>query len=84
LAHELNNPAAAARRAAKTLVEAFPRLQAKTIRLSSLHLTDVQLQSLVALQSDAIADAGTLHPLNPLEQSDREEEIGNWLDAQGM
>ncbi len=84
LAHELNNPAAAARRAARTLVERFPELQAETMKLSNLGLTDLQLQSVVAFQHDAIVNAPTLQLLSPLEQSDHEEEIGDWLDAQGI
>src|SRR5215212_3534244 len=40
LAHELNNPAAAARRAARTLGEIFPALQSQTATLSSLGLDD--------------------------------------------
>lgn len=84
LAHELNNPAAAARRAATTLTEALPNLQAETMKLSALRLTDVQLQSLVAFKRDAVADAATVQPLSPLEESDRESEIGDWLDERGV
>jgi signal transduction histidine kinase len=84
LAHELNNPAAAARRAAQSLLQSFPDIQAETMRLSALGLSEVQLQSLVAFQHDAIFSAATRRPLKPLEQSDREEEIGSWLNAQGV
>lgn len=84
LAHEMNNPAAAARRAARTLAEALPDLQAETMKLSAIGLTDVQLQSLIAFQQDAIADAATVQPLTTLEQGDREDEMGDWLDAQGI
>src|SRR5918997_3865233 len=38
LAHELNNPATAARRAAKTLRELLPELRAQTVRLCALGL----------------------------------------------
>src|SRR5918997_113726 len=38
LAHELNNPATAARRAARTLDELLPALQAQTVRLCALGL----------------------------------------------
>jgi signal transduction histidine kinase len=84
LAHEMNNPAAAARRAARTLSEALPELQAETIKLSALNLTEVQLQSLVAFQRDAVENAALAPPLSPLEQSDREDALGDWLEARGI
>lgn len=84
LAHEMNNPAAAARRAARSLAEALPSLQAETLKLRAVDLSDVQLQSLVAFQGDVIANAALVQPLSPLEQGDREDEMGDWLDAQGV
>jgi signal transduction histidine kinase len=54
------------------------------MKLSHLGLTDLQLQSLVAFQHDAIVNAPTVQLLSPLEQSDHEEEIGDWLDKQGI
>lgn len=80
LAHEMNNPAAAARRAAKTLVSVLPDLQTQTLRLHALGLNDVQIRSLIALQVDAIKAAGEAMPLTPLERSDREDAIADWLD----
>jgi signal transduction histidine kinase len=84
LAHELNNPAAAARRAAKSLSEALPAIQAETMKLSALGLAEVQLQSLVAFQRDAIVNAAAIPTIGPLEQSDREDEIVDWLESEGV
>lgn len=80
LAHELNNPAAAAQRAARTLHETLPHLQRQTMTLHRFPFTEAQWGSLTALQQDTIASAGTQPPLSTLEQSDREDEIGTWLE----
>jgi signal transduction histidine kinase len=84
LAHELNNPAAGARRAARTLHDALPGLQEQSIRLGTLGLNEVQVKSLLALQRDAIANAGNRSPLSPLERADQEDAIGEWLEDQAI
>ena len=80
LAHELNNPAAAARRASKTLNELLPELQAQTLALNSLGLTGDQIGDLIAFQQRLSRQAIEAPPLSPIEQSTREDEIGDWLD----
>ena len=82
LAHELNNPATAARRAARTLSELLPALQAQTIRLCSLGLDEDQLNTLIALPREASARPAPA--LQPLERSDREDELSTWLDQRGV
>jgi signal transduction histidine kinase len=84
LAHELNNPAAAARRASSTLREMLPTLQEQAMALCALGLDETQLKSLNVFQQDAINNAGDLEPLSPLEQSDREDELADWLDEIGL
>jgi signal transduction histidine kinase len=84
LAHELNNPAAAARRAASTLRDALPQLQLLAFELCQLGLNDHQLRGLLAVQHDAIVNAATRTPLSPLEQSDLEETLADWLDAHNV
>jgi signal transduction histidine kinase len=84
LAHELNNPASAARRAAKTLREAFPLLQSDTLQISALGLAADQVVALADFQQEAIRRASSAPPLSPLDQSRREDEIGGWLDDQGF
>ena len=84
LAHELNNPAAAARRAAGTLREALPALQEQTVLLNSLGLTEDQLCALHDFQQRAAKQAATAPALAPLEQSDREEALGDWLQEHGV
>lgn len=82
LAHELNNPATAARRAARTLSELLPILQTQTVRLCDLGLHEGQFSSLVALLREASARPAPT--LLPLERSDREDEMSTWLEHCGV
>ncbi len=84
LAHELNNPASAARRAAITLRETLPSLQERTVCLNVCNFSPDEIQRLVALQQQTLARVAQVRPLSPMEQSDREEVLGDWLDAQGI
>lgn len=81
LAHELNNPAAAARRAADELRKVFPVLQNQTLKLTThKSLTDDQSEYLTSLQQDAIVRAQNAPLLDALTQSDREDRIIEWMD----
>ncbi len=82
LAHELNNPSSAARRAAGTLREVLPALQLRTVRLCGLGLETVQFDALLAFQREAAARPEPR--LGPLERSDCEEDLGQWLDERGV
>ena len=84
LAHELNNPASAAHRASALLQEALPTLQARTMALSALNLSQVQQQSLLSLQRDATQQTANSKSLSSLEQGDREDEICDWLNGLGV
>lgn len=84
LAHELNNPAAAAHRAAKTLHEALPALQAHALNLNSVETDSQQLERLAAFQQQVIGRATNNPWLSSVEQADREDEIGAWLDQHGV
>lgn len=80
LAHELNNPAAAARRGAQSLREALPELQAETIALNVCYFTRDQTEALTNLQQSLISRVRHPPTLSPLERSAREDAIGGWLD----
>lgn len=82
LAHELNNPAAAARRSANSLREALPRLQELTMRLCGLGLEAPQFDALLAFER--MVAMRPAPQLAPLERSDREDALGDWLDAHGV
>jgi signal transduction histidine kinase len=80
LAHELNNPAAAARRAARTLRDALPELEARTAHLCAAGLGEAQIATLAAFRRAAQGRAATAAPLSTIQQSDAEEELGAWLE----
>ena len=80
LAHELNNPAAAARRAAANLREAVTALRHANIRLDEHDLSTEQ-RSLLACVERELAEKREPTVLDALEQSDREEQMAEWLGA---
>jgi len=84
LAHELNNPAAGATRAANDLIETLKELRAADMRLCSHDLTAKQQASIDAFESKAIDHTATAAQLKSLDQSDREDEISEWLESHGI
>lgn len=96
LAHELNNPAAAARRSASLLTETAGRAERLALALGRAlaGLEDPEraeeiVRCLVAVRSRAArvltgegSDAGD--GLSPLERSSREDEVADFLDDQGV
>ncbi len=84
LAHELNNPAAAARRSASSLRELLPTLQRHSIDLCASGLHAQQLNMLLVFQQDVIRHRADVIAPSPLEQSDREDELADWLDEIGL
>ena len=77
LAHEINNPAAAAVRSAAELERACDGLLDALRQMASSGLTATQFGQLDALRRELVAP--TTLP-DPLEMADREEELGEWLD----
>ncbi|MBW4567874.1 MAG: cyclic nucleotide-binding domain-containing protein [Tolypothrix carrinoi HA7290-LM1] len=84
LAHELNNPASAGRRAAGQLRQTVQVLQPLTIKLNQQQMNGAQKAFLSELQEDAIQRAKTAAKLDPLTQSDREDEITQWLEDRNI
>jgi len=80
LAHELNNPAAAATRAANDLIATLADLRAADLRLCQHELTPEQEIEIRAFEDNAIEHSTSATQLNSLEQSDREELIASWLE----
>lgn len=83
LAHELNNPAAASLRAAKQLPETLANVQSLLLNFTQLQLTADQITFITHLLSE-LAERAQAAPLSPLEQSDLEETISQWVDDQGF
>lgn len=84
LTHELNNPAAAAVRATESLRGRVAGMRHKLALLSSGDLDRATLGALVALQEDAVEHVAKAASLSPLETSDREDAIGDWLTGHGV
>jgi PAS domain S-box-containing protein len=83
LAHELNNPAAAAQRAASQIRDQLEELETLSVRLSQQGLDDTSWAHLYEAQQSLAAgrDAGEL---SALERADREDAVASWLDSHGV
>ncbi len=79
LAHELNNPAAAAQRAAAQMRETLAEMQTALLKLAA-QLSPAQLERVIELQGEAATKAKNPPTLDSLEQSEREDELSSWLD----
>ena len=80
LAHELNNPASAARRAADELLDALQDLRAADLRLCRHDLSADQLAFITEFEQQAIVRQEENASLGGVEQSDREDALVSWLD----
>ena len=84
LAHELNNPASAAHRAAGLLREQFEALEPLALRLAE-HPWKADEVGLLRQLADATQSASqSARELAPLALADREEAIERWLDGRGV
>jgi signal transduction histidine kinase len=84
LTHELNNPAAAAMRATSALRERVAGMRHKLGTIASGKVDRQKLAELVVLQEQAVEQVSKAQPLSPMEASDREDELTDWLDAHGV
>jgi signal transduction histidine kinase len=80
LMHELNNPGAAARRAAQQLRENLMRMHELSLKFKERDLTKEQRHCMVDLQEQALAVKQPLR-MNSLEQSDAEEALAEWMES---
>jgi signal transduction histidine kinase len=84
LAHELNNPAAGATRAANDLIATLAELRAADLRLCRHNLTREQHAAIRAFENTAIEHTDKAAQLNSLEQSDLEDLVAAWLEEHGV
>jgi nitrogen-specific signal transduction histidine kinase len=73
LAHELNNPAAAARRAADQLTEALDVISAAMASFVEVGVERAEAEQLVRLQQEAVARAASATALDALDAADAED-----------
>jgi len=84
LAHELNNPAAGATRAANDLIATLAELRAANLRLCRHAFTTEQEEAIRAFEDVALEHTATTAELNSLEQNDREDLVASWLEDHGV
>jgi signal transduction histidine kinase len=80
LTHELNNPAAAAVRATGALQERLAGLRDGLAAIAAGPHDGAVLAELLRLQAEEADRVAQAPVLTPLESSDREDEISDWLD----
>jgi len=78
LAHELNNPASATMRGAKTLLAALDEADTASRVLGAAVLTDKLREAVERARAACVAEHAS-NVLSPIERADREEEIADWL-----
>ncbi len=84
LAHEINNPAAAARQASLSARRAFEQFQKASDGFLALRPTETFLREVGALEQAAAEGVRNPPTLNTLTRSDREETMGDLLSDLGV
>ena len=84
MAHELNNPAAAARQGAEQLKIAIGRLEQARFSLGAAGLLSEQYDHIAELEREAERRAKEPISLDPIARSDLEQEVEGWLDQRGI
>jgi signal transduction histidine kinase len=83
LAHELNNPASAAVRSATLLAETLMKRRKEAIAMRT-EVISPEAHRLLTDLSESIAECSTGEGADALERADRESELADWLDQQGL
>jgi signal transduction histidine kinase len=84
LTHELNNPVAAVMRASATLREMLAEMRDKVGVMVRSQLPAHQLEAIADLAGQALERRREAPILSPLETSDREEQLADWLEDHGV
>jgi signal transduction histidine kinase len=84
LTHELNNPAAAAVRATASLRERVAGMRHKLGTIGAGKFSKATLATLIQLQERAVEMVAKAPSLSPIEASDREDAMSDWLDDHGV
>ncbi|MEO8049709.1 MAG: ATP-binding protein [Acidobacteriota bacterium] len=84
LAHELNNPASAAGRAAESLREYMRELRRINKLLDDASLSCQERLMLASLEDKLVDQLASAPVQDALEQSDREDELASWLNHRNI
>lgn len=84
LTHELNNPVAAVVRATARLRERLAGMRAQVGKVIMSGFTPAELQAIADLAGEALEKRRGAPKLSPLDASDREDELSDWLEDHGV
>ena len=86
LTHQLNNPAAATARAVADLREGVGKMRFKLSMLADGKFSPEALRVLVRIQDEVAEQVAKskVQELTALETSDREDQVGDWLEDHGI
>jgi signal transduction histidine kinase len=84
LTHELNNPVAAVMRASARLREMLVEMRQKVGGMVRSQLPAEQLEAIADLAGRALDRRQEAPLLSPLETSDREDQLADWLEDHGV
>jgi signal transduction histidine kinase len=84
LAHELNNPASAAGRAAVGLREYMRELRSINKTLDNDSLSCEERSALASCEEELVDKLSSAPPLDALDQNDIEEELASWLNRRNI
>ena len=84
LTHELNNPAAAAVRATSALRDRVAGMRQKLAMLAKEDVDPRLLRLLVDVQEEAVRAVPEAPKLTPIQESEREDALTDWLDEHGI
>jgi signal transduction histidine kinase len=84
LTHELNNPVASVVRASARLREMLAEMREKLGLLIQSQLPGEKLEAVADLAAKALASSRDAPDLSPIDASDREDEVADWLSDHGI
>jgi len=84
VAHELNNPAAAVKRGAAQLVDSVESYAKSQRTIAGFALSPAQEDSLATLLGEVAETAVNPPEIDPLDRSDLEYELQNWLEDRSI
>ncbi|MGH9049753.1 MAG: sensor histidine kinase [Acidimicrobiia bacterium] len=84
LTHELNNPVAAVMSASARLRDMLAEMREKVGVMVRTQLPADQLEAIADLAGRALEHRREAPTLSPLETSDREEELTDWMESHGV
>ena len=84
VAHELNNPSAAAQRAAARLVPALLGAQSALLEMLAPERSAELRPVLESVQQEVVDRSAAAGPLNPLDRADLEDAVAEWARRYGI